>query len=347
MATPQAVPLYQGTSSYRKLLLEERIADQIAYKDADGVYTPEVLKKTWEVGGYVCTAIPGQDFIDLSRPKTRLWGGTVLSNPKITNGIREFGKECQVSEKVLFQKGSGVIVLQRRQKDLENSYKNLLKIAEEESDNFLTDRTTCGEVVKAIVPKGRKQVHELAIQSDDEVVIPTADDIRNMKIAWVTPTWNLPQRDACLKTLFYGGLYQEPFDENYEYLNSQGDNLLQCAPLKSTNVPNVPNVPPEDIYRKMEDDFKKANANRIPRPTLEDIRDKMQMSPREKYDQLFSVFTKELEFYQKMEAEVDIFQKNDKMLENVNKKHLELLNVSSNIKAENDKITIFKNEIQT
>ena len=41
-----------------------------------------------------------------------------------------------------------------------------------------------------------------------------------------------------------------------------------------------------------------------------------------------------------MEAEVDIFQKNDKMLDNVNKKHLELVNLSSNIKAENDKIRI-------
>ena len=89
----------------------------------------------------------------------------------------------------------------------------------------------------------------------------------------------------------YGGIHQEPFDEGFEYLNSQGDNLLQCAPLKPKCVINVL---PEDIYKEMENDFKKANANRIPRPNLESIRDKMQMSPREKYDQLFSVFTKEL-----------------------------------------------------
>ena len=194
---PEIAPVTQGTSSYRKIILDQHVLGQIAAHPEEVDHT--LFKKTWEDNGYMCGKTAQQDFIDLARPKPREWGDEVLSNPRITTGIKEFAQEAQVSEKVLFSKGSGIIVLRRRMKDLELSYQSLIKIVDEEFDSFLTDKTNCGLFVRSIVPKGNRHVHELAIQSDDDIVIPTADDIRNMKIAWMIPTWNLPQRDRCMK----------------------------------------------------------------------------------------------------------------------------------------------------
>ena len=104
VTAPVIIPNIQGTSSYRKIVLRQEVFKEISSEINDHPVDVDVLKKTWEENGYICGKVAQQDFIDLARPKSREWGDEVLSNQRITIGIKEFAQEAKVSEKVLFSK---------------------------------------------------------------------------------------------------------------------------------------------------------------------------------------------------------------------------------------------------